>query len=263
MRILLVFSMFLLSHTSYSDTIRLGADEWCPYNCEEGSKTPGYIIEALSEIFTPKEHKISYKVITWNKAVEQAKKGKKLDGAIGATKVEGKGFIFPKLEQGLVVSGFFIRKDDKWRFKDLASLEGKRIGIIRDYEYGEVLDNFFTKWKKNKKLIQVVGGDDAITKSIKKLQKGRLDTYLEDANVFNYSAKTLGIKHLFINGGYETFSTKEENYIYVVFSPNNPKSKEYAEILSNGWQKLRKSGKLGKILSKYGVDDWVNQPVSH
>ncbi|SFV56538.1 ABC transporter, periplasmic domain [hydrothermal vent metagenome] len=50
-------------------------------------------------------------------------------------------------------------------------------------------------------------------------------------------------------------STYADN-VYLAFSPNNPHSKEYAKILSEGINTLRKSGELDKILAKYGLHDW-------
>jgi polar amino acid transport system substrate-binding protein len=44
--------------------------------------------------------------------------------------------------------------------------------------------------------------------------------------------------------------------LYVAFSPHNPNSKVYAEILSKKMIDLRKSGKLAKILAPYGLKDW-------
>jgi polar amino acid transport system substrate-binding protein len=44
--------------------------------------------------------------------------------------------------------------------------------------------------------------------------------------------------------------------VYIAFSPGNPKSQEYAQILSKGIQQLRASGELATILKKYGMSDW-------
>ena len=44
--------------------------------------------------------------------------------------------------------------------------------------------------------------------------------------------------------------------IFVAFSPADAKSKDYAQILGQGMDELRRSGKLKAILSKYGMEDW-------
>jgi polar amino acid transport system substrate-binding protein len=42
----------------------------------------------------------------------------------------------------------------------------------------------------------------------------------------------------------------------MAFSPKNPKSKEYAKLLSAGIEQMRLSGELSKILAKYQLTDW-------
>jgi len=44
--------------------------------------------------------------------------------------------------------------------------------------------------------------------------------------------------------------------LFIAFSPKNPKSQEYAKLLSEGTAALRASGELRKILAKYGLSDW-------
>ena len=41
--------------------------------------------------------------------------------------------------------------------------------------------------------------------------------------------------------------------LYIAFSPNNPKSGEYAKALSEGMTRLRKSGKTEAIMQQYGL----------
>ncbi len=45
--------------------------------------------------------------------------------------------------------------------------------------------------------------------------------------------------------------------VFIAFSPANPRAKEYARILDEGMKKLRSSGRLEKILGKYGIKDWA------
>ena len=53
-------------------------------------------------------------------------------------------------------------------------------------------------------------------------------------------------------------SPEGKRHLYVGFSPTHPKeSREMASIFESGIMKLRKSGKLDKILNKYGLHDWV------
>ncbi len=44
--------------------------------------------------------------------------------------------------------------------------------------------------------------------------------------------------------------------MYLGISKTLPEAKELADIVSKGIVALRKSGRLEKILTKYGVSDW-------
>ncbi|MNT92496.1 hypothetical protein D3C72_2337940 [compost metagenome] len=48
----------------------------------------------------------------------------------------------------------------------------------------------------------------------------------------------------------------DDPFLYVSFSPANPKSPQYAALITKGISELRQSGELKKILDKYGVLDW-------
>ena len=52
----------------------------------------------------------------------------------------------------------------------------------------------------------------------------------------------------------------DELMLYIAFSPQLPKAKEYARILSEGMNELRASGELQAILSQYGLTDWRKTP---
>ena len=64
--------------------------------------------------------------------------------------------------------------------------------------------------------------------------------------------KDMGLADKVVNAGF----TGVSGNLYITFSPNIAKSKEYAEILTKGIRRLKDSGELEKILSKYGLTYW-------
>ncbi len=44
---------------------------------------------------------------------------------------------------------------------------------------------------------------------------------------------------------------------YIGFSPKHPNAKTLINMYDQGIKKLRESGQLNQILSRYGVEDWV------
>lgn len=243
------------STSAFADKITLRADDWCPYNCEPGSAKPGYMVEIAEKVFKEAGHTIEYKYMSWNRALKEVEEGK-FAGAIGTSPSESEGFVFPKSEQGMMNSQFFVKADSTWKFTDIKSLDTAILGSIKDYEYGGGVDEYIEKNAKNNKKVQQLAGDDATTKNIKKLESGRITTFVEDGNVFFNNIESLGLKGKFKSAGEVKVDDPSENYIYIGFSPKNPKSKEYAKILSDGMDKMRASGELKKILAKYGLEDW-------
>ncbi len=131
------------------------------------------------------------------------------------------------------------------------SLEKAAIGVIKDYSYGEIFDKYVKDNSKNSKRIQIVFGADAFKSNSKKLMIGRLTAFVEDKMVAFSYLKKMGMTDKVTIAG----ELSKDN-VYIAFSPKRKTSKKYAKILSDGMVRLRKSGKLNKILAKYGLKDW-------
>ncbi len=246
----LVITMFLFSQTLiFADSITIVADEWCPYGCAPDADKPGYGIEIAKKIFERAGHKIDYSIVPWARAVKLAREGK-YNAIIGAFVEDAPDFVFPENEFGISQITFFVKKGSSWKYTGVESLKPLKIGIILDYSYGDELDKYF-KSENAKSKIDILGGKTPLDSNIKKLVGGRIDVTIEDMNVFNHTAKKLGMLDRVTIAG----NAGKEN-VYIAFSPAIPNSKQYAEILSNGISQMRNSGELQTILSKYGLADW-------
>ncbi len=269
-KLVILVSFLMNSALGLADVIVLKADEWCPYNCAKDGEDRGYIIEAVDEIFKEKGHTIKYEVMNWKRVLQEAKNGK-TDGIIGATEAEASGLVLAmeedkksgkpqSIEQGINHDCFFAKKDSAFQYNGVKSLESVIMGGIAEYEYGGDVPQYISKNKDSKKL-DIISGDDASEQNIKKLDKGRIDVYLESEYVFLYLAKKLKQKNVitseFKQVGCANLSGEKER-IFIAFSPvkSQSKAKEYSKILAEGWVKLRESGKLAQILTKYNLKDW-------
>lgn len=98
----------------------------------------------------------------------------------------------------------------------------------------------------------------ANVQNFRKLEMGRIYVFVENqavgANYINEN-RIVGIK----SAGETMDANKENDFIYIAFSPAKPKSQKYAQMLSSGIKEMRASGKLQEILDKYYVIDWANQ----
>ena len=105
----------------------------------------------------------------------------------------------------------------------------------------------------------MIRAEEPLVLNIRKLLKGRIDVIPEDKSVFIETANGMGVLEKIESAGIDPINSKEgldEARLYMAFSPKNPKSKEYAKLISAGIEQMRLSGELGKILAKYGLTDW-------
>ncbi|MDH4100221.1 MAG: transporter substrate-binding domain-containing protein [Nitrospirota bacterium] len=246
--VLAVFAFVVAAPMAMADTITIAGDEFGPYNTDPKSSMPGYGVEIAKRVFEAAGHTVNYNLMPWNRAVKKVRQGE-YNAVISAYRSCAPDFVFPDEEFGNSRITFFTRKGKQWKFKGVDSLSSVSVCLIKDYSYGEELSNFF---KEHEDRVQYVFGSEALLLNIKKVAAGRCDVTIGDQNMVLQKARNLGVADQIVRAGY---LGPGEN-VYVAFSPENPGSKEYAEILSKGIRKLKQSGELDKILEKYGVEYW-------
>ncbi|MBF0242021.1 MAG: transporter substrate-binding domain-containing protein [Desulfamplus sp.] len=241
----------ILPSNSYADVITLRADMWYPYNGEPNSDKPGYIIEIADYIFTNAGHQIDYQLLNWARTCKEVESGK-WNGAVGGSYKENPGCIFSEEELGVMQNVFYAKKGINWRYSGVESLKNIKIGIIKDYSYGDTLNEYFKTEKSN--LVQVIYGDNPLEANIKKLLLGRIDVVIEDKAVFEAIAHKMNIlPQIEVVGN---LPIDESYHIFIAFSPKNSKSEEYADLITKGVKEMRANGKLDEILASYGLSDW-------
>lgn len=233
-----------------SDTITLGADEWCPYNCDPGSDLPGFMVEIAATIFKAKGHTVDYRVMPWTRAIQDARTGK-YNGIIGAGKEDAPDFVFPAEEAALMKNALFGKSGMTWRYTGIDSLNEKTLGVVKGYTYTEEIDSYIKANEKKSQRIQVASGETALDSNVKKLISGRIDVIIEDANVMGHYLKKNALEN-----EVQEVGEMPTDKLFIAFSPSNPLSQNYAGMISEGLVQLRNSGELKRILEKYGLKDW-------
>ncbi|GAB6039672.1 substrate-binding periplasmic protein [Endothiovibrio diazotrophicus] len=234
-----------------ADLITLRADEWCPYNCAPDSDKPGYLVEIAKRVFEGAGHQVDYQLLNWARAIEETRAGK-YTAIVGAARGDAEDFVFPAEVLGKSVNAFVARKDDPWSYTGIASLENRKLGVVRDYSYNDAVDGYVEAHKNDAERVQIASGDNALEVNLRKLQKGRLDTVVDGQYVLTYTLTRLGLNDSIHLAG----ADDSPDPIYIAFSPKAPKAGEYAELLATGVAAMRASGELQQILAKYGLSDW-------
>jgi polar amino acid transport system substrate-binding protein len=232
--------------------ITIRADYWPPFNGEPKNVKAGYMIEVLREIFGPLGHTIDYQLLSWDESLAAVRQGK-FSAVVGANHEDAPGFIYPTEPLGVSATGFFVRSGNPWRYEGTKSLETVRLGVIEAYSYNDELDEYIRTNRKSGRIVES-SGDTALAALIRMLQTGQVDVVAEDPSVmmFNLMDAKVPAGDVVARG-----MTEEKQQLYVAFSPALPMSKTYARQFDEGIRKLRQSGKLGQILSRYGIKDWV------
>jgi len=236
-------------------TISIVSDEWCPYVCDD-KQNPGFFIEVAREVFTNAGYKFEYTLLPWQRALDEAAKGS-FDGVGVVNTVEGADFLLHEEPLGITIYKFFVKAGNKWRYKDIKSLESITLGVMDGIDYGQAITDYVEKNRSNPERVQIISAETTFDKNVKKVLAGRIDAMFEDKFVLGHYLKQHGMEDKIADAGTSVDPNYlDEEYLYIGFSKKKPNSKVNSAVLSSGIKELRKSGKLKIILDKYGVTDW-------
>jgi polar amino acid transport system substrate-binding protein len=235
---------------TYADTIKLAADFWMPYN-GDGKTETGYMLDVAKKVFGDAGNTVVFETAPWARAIDSARKGL-YNGIIGATVADAPDFIFPKSELAIVNTEFFVKKGNTWRYNGIQSLGKIKLSIIKDYAYNPDLDQYIADNQASKDRLDIGFGDNVLETNFQKLINGRVDAVVDGGAVLRYTANKMGIQGQVVSAGIGD----PGSLTYIAFSPALGTSKKYTQILSDGIDRLRKSGELKTILAKYGLTDW-------
>lgn len=230
-----------------SETIIMMGDKWCPFNCDPKSAKVGYMVEVAKIIFERKGHNIDYQVNSWVKSIENVRNSK-ATALVATTKFDAPDFIYPNKSMGSNKDCFYVKAGDKWAYNSIEDLKAKKLGAVLGYAYSASITSYI---HQNPKATVLGHGSNPLEMNLKNLDSGNVTVIVENPFVFNYF-----VEEGKIGDKYEEAGCTEDNDLYIAFSPKNPRSKEFAKILTDGIEELRKDGTIDKIISKYSLKDW-------
>lgn len=209
------------------------------------------MVDIAREVFEEKGIEVQYMTMPWKRALAETRKGV-YTAAIGASKTDATGFVFPEEELARTKLAFYVKKGNPWKFKDIESIKQIKLGAIAGYDYRQWLNDYIKVNSNNPDKVQILTGDVPLQRNLSKLLLDRIDVVVDTEAAILWEAKRLGISHDIEPAGYGS----EPSFCYIAFSPNRVRSPIYAQMLSDGIVKLRENGKLQDILDKYGLIDW-------
>lgn len=243
--------LVLLPWISRAETITLVADEWPPFNSTPGSSQEGYLVDVARAVFEDRGHSVAYNLLPWRRALDMVRKGV-YNGIIGASKTDAPDFIFPSEKLSRNFISFYVRRDSNWKFVRNEDVEHVTLGVIDGYDYRDWLLQYIDAHRKTPQKVQIMTGDQPLRRNLLKLLNHRIDAIVDNEAVILNVAREMGVSEHIKLAGHGAIPAD----IYIAFSPHRADSQKYAEMLADGVKALRSSGRLGAILSKYGLKDW-------
>jgi polar amino acid transport system substrate-binding protein len=235
---------------AHAESLIVASDEWCPYNCGPSEDREGYAVDVLRTIFEPAGIDVDYRIMGWERAVEEARRGH-VEAVIGATRGEVSGFVLPNEPIGVDFFAFYVKVGDPWRYTSPDSLRGKSLGIPAGYSLAPAIEKFF-KDPKNELELYRAGRERPTEHNLQLLVEGRLDVVGDEGHVVCYLAHSMGLLKSIEYAGHDGDHVK----LYIAFSPADTRSDRYAALFDEGIRSLRESGRLEGILGNYGLIDW-------
>lgn len=246
MKHLLITIIILMSASwclANDKTIVAAADPWPPF-VDPTSATEGLSLEVVRAAFGTQGYTVKMEYVPWVRAEKGVKEGK-YDILPNTWFTEKrKAYLMYSDQYAENEVKFITAKDDTFEFTGMESLDGKKVGTVRSYGYGDTFSNAtnFTR-------------EDAVDfqTNIKKLTsaKKRIDMTLEDEIVARVAiAKEdpgLLDKIRF------TENALSSNPLHVTCGLANPRHEEIIGAFNKGLAEIKASGEYAEILAKYGI----------
>lgn len=218
-----------------------GADPWPPY-IDESLPKGGVSVQIADAALRTQGFTVVNKILPWARAIEETKIGN-IDLILDAwwSQDRSKHFLFsrPYLNGPLK---FIKRKGDTFDYKNIVSLSGKSIALVRNYAYG---DSFLDAVNYDRHQVH------DFLQGMKMLTLGRVDLTLENELVAKTRIRQAAPEMLdLIEWSPMPLS---DSFVYLISSYNNPKHVEIIHAFNRGLSIIIKNGVYQKILSENGL----------
>lgn len=241
MRNFILALLCFLSHSTYSDTLKIATGEYPPWT-SESLPHYGYINQIVAEAFKQEGIDVEFHFMPWKRALEATRMGHYHASSYWGDEVEGHQEFYRSEVLHTEPFVFFYRKSlAPLTWKQLANLSEFAIGATRGYSYTE---EFWAMAHEDR--LRVAISDDDLT-SMQRLVEGKLDLFPISQATGMYL-----LKHHFkpeqaqlIDVSPHPLNTNKD---FILFSREIPENKTYLEAFNRGLKKLKSENKLELFL---------------
>ncbi|MGR6870809.1 substrate-binding periplasmic protein [Pseudomonas sp. HK3] len=238
---LLCFSLFSYAeHPDSTSTIKrehiksisVVAPQWKDYTNTDGT---GVYWDVIRAIYEPLGIAVKTNNIAWNRAMKMVSKYHTYNAIIGEYINTTETLIFPLYPIDVEYMSLLSKNTQETTFVNMASLSGKKVGWIKDYDV-------IAKEKRDFELVEFRGIDQGIDF----LNSGRIDFLIDDWDEIAAAMKSNNMN----TQNYSVDPMPEGKHIYTAFADDQI-SRELIKIYNERIPVLSKSGALAKIYEKW------------
>ena len=241
-----------MSATAHAEQLVFTTGDWRPYIFEEGrkvdSQTPGFSVEIVNAVFANMGHDIVYETLPFLRQLPDVERGK-LTALVGVYESEAPNLIFPQEPIGMTQNCFYTKTENTWQYENLEDLSYVTIATVSGYTYGEIDDYIKAN---SERVMKLTGSEQDMMKRLTMLVDfDRVTAFVQDVAVADYHFKTK-----YLEDRYKKAGCLPVIETMIGFSPNDPRTPALVQEFDIEMAKLRSSGELKKILSRYEIADW-------
>jgi len=242
-----IFFVFISITTTYANTIKIAAIDWCPQICLDVDK-PGYTVDLIKEVFKDSKYTLVIDVFPWTRAIQLVSNGH-YDALLAPAKKEAPNLIFPDIAVGYQQMCFFTDKKNTWLYTGENSLKDMQIGIANDTSIEE-LNNYINKHPTQFQYQPY--HERYVMQNAGKVLKKRIDAFLFTKNTTAYVLKKEGLNHKIRNAG-----CVSQTKIFLAFTPLPKKKTQINEVIKyfdNNMKMLIETNVTNTIFDKYDIE---------
>ena len=242
---LVILSTSVQAADSQDGVVKLVADKWCPYTCDDSKANKGLLTEVAQQAFATRQMTTKYTPTVWTRALYSVEHGFQ-DAVMGVDE----GFI----GNYSVYSGFYIVDETVFVIKRGSGvtlnvgedLLKYKLGLVAEYTYGQLFERVpAIKDHSNQIKIYTDQGEE---KLLSLLLNGRIDI----------SVGNLDVARMYLNKSgrlAETEILRKDlaDKVYIAFT-KSPRGEMLTREFVKGFQTILKNGTLKSIFDKYDIE---------
>lgn len=222
-------------------TVTIGAeDDWAPYSSAPGGRAQGFAVDVVREAFALAGVKAQFIALPYSRCMAETRAGRLLAcfDAVPNSLIRSH-YLWPELPLFSTHMNIYARAGSTLRKLRAQDLEGRTVGVQRDYEYGDEFD-------LNTRIVRKVV--DKNEQGFRMLQAGRIEFMAAEARIaqalFRSRPQEFG-------GRFTLVGTVATPDLYIAFSKRAAGSSAMLARFNDGYARLRRTDRYKQIENKW------------